>query len=137
MRIFLDTNVLISTYFVPDGTCSFVTQQVSENHTPIIDTIVVDEIERVLRDKLEVSQRERALSLQFLDAFIIVSDDGEQYEVDSSLKADRYILASAVAADADVLITGDKAFRAVDEEVPELSIRTPREFLDMENDRKK
>jgi len=134
MRIFLDTNVLISTYLVPDGTCSVVTRQVSENHTPIIDTIVVDEIERVLRDKLEVSNTERALSLQFLDAFTVVSSDGERYAVDSSLEVDRYILASAVAADADVLITGDNAFRAVDEEVPELSIRTPREFLDAETD---
>jgi putative PIN family toxin of toxin-antitoxin system len=134
MRIFLDTNVLISTYLVPDGTCSVVTRQVRENHTPIIDTIVVNEIERVLRDKLEASHTERALSLQFLDAFTVVSNDGEQYAVDSSLQADRYILASAVAADADVLITGDNAFRAIDDEVPELSIRTPREFLDAEID---
>jgi len=44
------------------------------------------------------------------------------------------VLASAVTADADVLITGDDAFRAVDEAVPELSIRTPREFLDAETD---
>ena len=103
-----------------------------ENHTPIIDTIVVDEIERVLRDKLEVSHTERALSLQFLDAFTVVSSDGKQYAVDSSLQADRCILASAIAADADVLITSDKDFRAVDDEVPELSIRAPREFLDTE-----
>jgi predicted nucleic acid-binding protein len=136
MKVFLDSNVTVAVFEWPEGVCAELYQLAREKHEIVISEVVITEAKRILVDTFQVPEEDVALFVGELQDNHTAGRPDAPYDV--TLKDDDpddpLVLASAVTADADVLITGDDAFRAVDEAVPELSIRTPREFLDAETD---
>lgn len=132
MRIFLDTNVIVAAYEWQNGVCAKVYDMVYRNHDLTTSEKVIAESARILSEKFQVPEELTTIFIEELRENDVAPEPSKAYDVafPDNDQEDPLILASAIAAGVDVLVTGDKAFRSVDESVPELDIRTPREFLD-------
>lgn len=129
MKVFLDTNVLISN-FMWGGVCAKVVERVLTGHRVMTGELVLEEIERVLSDKFDVpSSTVREYTAIFRHYHVEPRAD-HPYDLPIDDPSDPWILAEAVNAGADVLVTGDKSFRSADTHVDELLLCTPREFLE-------
>ena len=136
MRVFLDTNVLVSG-FATRGLCADVIRLVLAEHELVIGEVVLRELERVLTRKIELP----AETIQEIIAFI------EQQTVQPTPKTvspipvrdedDRWILAAALTAKAEVLVTGDKDLLDVADRVSALTITDPRGFWTLAKKRSK
>lgn len=123
MKVFLDTNVLVSA-FVSRGLCTDLLKIVLGEFDLVVSNLVVEEFEHVLRDKLDVPQHvlERALS---------IFDDVEV--VRSRLKFaenDDAILAAAIECEARVFGTGDRELLKAAKGFPIQAV-SPRGFMEL------
>jgi putative PIN family toxin of toxin-antitoxin system len=126
----IDTNVLISAFVLSSAYLSRMVDSISEHHTIVLPTYVLDELKRVTKRKfpakyglLEAFLRELPFELVYTPENI----DKSQYPDIRDAK-DLPILASAVLEDVDVLISGDADFAPLEMEHPE--ILTPKGFVD-------
>ena len=107
MKVFLDTNVLVSA-FATRGLCADVLRLVISRHQLIVGEVVLDEMERVLREKLALPEPVVSEATGFLREFKVVERPAEiSVEVEADPE-DAVVLASALAASADFLVTGDR-----------------------------
>lgn len=131
MRVFIDTNVLISAALFPGGVASRAYYKaVSDPCDPMVSDYVIDELRRVFSRKFP--QR-----MQALDAFIaalssavtIVVTPEDEVDDEATIRDvnDRPILRAARRAGADVLVTGDKDF--LESSVDDPRILSPSDFL--------
>lgn len=129
MRVFLDTNVLVAA-FATRGLCADVTRVVLAEHQLITGEVVLTELREVLdrRIKLPVATVDDILAL--LRDQEVVPKPRKPSEVPVRDPDDRWILASAMAGRADVLVTGDQDLLDVADKAP-LPILTPRGFWDL------
>jgi putative PIN family toxin of toxin-antitoxin system len=107
MKVFLDTNVLVSAV-ATRGLCADVLREVLISHQLIVSPPLFSELENVLKKKL-------ILPLELISEFIeILQQDAHQSspsglpDVDIQDKDDLIILSSALNGDVDIFITGDK-----------------------------
>lgn len=131
MKIVLDTNVLIAAH-IAQGHCADVFEQVVTQHTLVLSDGILEELDRNLRKKFGYTVAESKTVLHFVTthAFIVheVPVLPKRFSRDS---ADDHVLALAVKAKCDLLITGDldllvlKSFKRI-------PIITPREFWKFE-----
>ncbi len=111
MKIFFDTNVLVSTYtdFEEKGTCCKLTDFVLRNphHQFIVAEIILEEFERVMaRFKIPSAlMQEILLALREEE---VIPTSKKPIPVSVRDPDDIHVLASALEAQADVLVTGDK-----------------------------
>lgn len=104
---------------------------VLSRHELVVVETVLEEVERVLVDKLRVPR-------PIVDEALALLLDRPIHPVPPSvpgsplLGSDAKILASALAAGADILITGDRDFLDVRDEIDGIRIVDPREFWEME-----
>jgi len=129
VRVFFDTNVLVSA-FVSRGLCTDLLEIVLAEHELLVSDLVVEEFERVLREKLGAPKPvlERALSV--FDHVKVVSSptavpNGIQFEED-----DATILGAAIEAGADVFVTGDQELLAAAKQSPIPAV-SPRKFMEL------
>lgn len=129
MKVCLDTNVLVAA-FATRGLCTDVLRTVLAEHELILGEVILDELRRVLSRKLRLPP-ERILGVELVFEGIQVVP---KPEAPSPLKvrdrADRWVLATAVAGEAEVLVTGDQDLLVVTGSAP-LKILSPREFWDL------
>ena len=130
MRVFLDTNVLISG-FMGRGLSHDVLRLAVEKHEPITADAVIMEVRRVLAKKFEVSQRD-------IDDLLVTFERWHVEPLPETLplirirdRDDLPILASALAAGADVLVTGDKDLLELKDQITEIKIVDPRGFWNL------
>lgn len=128
MRIMLDTNVLISGFAFHSRGIMEMVRWITDNHQLVLSIYVIDELKEVIARK--------APSMQgALDRFIL----GLPFEMcytptlipqdlpfEMRDPDDVAVLYSAIIAEADILITGDKDFTDIDIEKPE--VLTPSAF---------
>lgn len=107
MRIFLDTNVLASA-FTARGLCAEVYELAALNHQLIIGDPVIEELIRILGGKLRVPPEKLAKLRKELEEFERAPASDAPLAGSMSDPADAAVLACAVAAKADVFVTGDK-----------------------------
>ncbi len=107
MRIFLDTNVLASA-FTTRGLCAEVYELSALNHQLVIGEPVVGELFRILGNKLRVPPEKLARLRKELDEFERAPESNARLARSIPDPADATVLASAVAAKAEVFVTGDK-----------------------------
>jgi len=126
MKIFLDTNVLASAA-ATRGLCADVLRLVFASHELFISEQVLKELRTVLKFKFGVSQ-------DLIDDFIwLLQQDTALVEpaklprVELQDKHDLLILAAAIAAGAEVLVTGDKELLDLGQ-IEGLEILSPRQF---------
>ena len=130
MRILLDTNILISAFILNSPRMLALIDAITQNHTLVLPSYVVEELRDVVQRKFPQKIRQAEQFLLDLPC--------ELYETPSDLDASMYpglrdpkdlpVLASAVAADVDVLLSGDGDFAPLDMRRPETL--TPKEFLE-------
>ncbi len=129
MRVFLDTNVLVSA-FATRGLCADVFRHILAEHELITGEVVIDELRRVLRDRIKVPAPVIASIEQLMRDQVVVARPSEPHPLPIRDIDDRWVLASAVAGEADVLVTGDSDLLDVAPEAP-IGIVDPRGFWDM------
>ena len=129
MRVFLDTNVLVAA-FATRGLCADVMRVVLAEHQLITGEVVLTELREVLgrRIKLPMTTVEDIVAL--LRDQELVPKPRKPSEVPVRDPDDRWILASATAGRADVLVTGDRDLLDVADKAP-LPILNPRGFWNL------
>lgn len=130
MRVFLDTNVLISALSAR-GLCADVVRVVLREHQMVISERVLQELERVFVDKFEVSREALARALDVAISGEVVLDPPEPGDYEIGDSDDARIVAAAIAAEADVLVTGGRDLLNVADQVAEIAVLSPRQFWAM------
>lgn len=125
MKVFLDTNVLVSAY-TARGICSDLVRFVLAEHDLVTGEVNLIELRRVLRDKFHASAAQAAAIEADLRDELVAPKPAQPSSLPVRDPDDRWVLASAVAVGADLLVTGDTDLLAVALESP-IPIVTPRE----------
>lgn len=126
MRGFLDTNVLVSA-FATRGLCADVLRFVLAEHTLVTGEVVLRELRRALRQRLKLAAETAEAVEEFLREYEVAPKPPAPSDVKVRDPDDRWVLASAMAAEVDVLVTGDRDLLDLGPEAP-LRIVDPRGF---------
>lgn len=112
MRVFLDTNVIVSAH-VARGLCADLMRRVLAEHTLLVGEVVLVELRRVLRGRLRVPAELVAQVERDLRNETVVPKPKAPSALPIRDPDDRWIVASAEAAKADLLVTGDQDLLSV------------------------
>ena len=126
MRVFLDTNVLVSA-FATRGLCADVARHGLSEHELIVGEVVLDELCRGLRDRIKLPPEFILTVEEFLREQEVVPKPRQPSEQPRRDPSDRWVLASALEARVDVLVTGDRDLLEVATQTP-LTIVDPRGY---------
>lgn len=127
MRVFLDTNVLVAA-FATRGLCADVVRVVLAEHRLLASETVLSELSRALRHKIRLPDRSVRSVVAFLRQEATVVTSAVPVPVPTLRDpSDAAIVAEALAARADVLVTGDGDLLDVAASLP-LHVASPRDF---------
>jgi putative PIN family toxin of toxin-antitoxin system len=129
VRVCLDTNVLIAA-FATRGLCADVLRIVLAEHELVIGEVILVELRRTLASKFKLPADRIAAIEAVLKTVPIVPKPKAPSDLEIRDAADRWILATAVAGAADVLVTGDEDLLVVAGRAP-VPIVTPRAFWEL------
>ena len=107
MRVFLDTNVLVSA-FATRGVCADVLRVVLAEHTLVTGEVVLQELGRVLRRRIGLPPGAVKEIDEFLREHEVVAKPRARAAVPERDPDDQWVVASAIESRADVLVTGDR-----------------------------
>ena len=129
MRIFPDTNVLVSA-FASRGLCAEVLELVLLDHDLIVGRNVLRELDKALREKIKLPAVRSIEIIEFVsgEATQIV-DKAEPSSVNVDA-ADALVLGEALAGHADLFVTGDAALLRL-AAIGVLYIVSPRRFWEV------
>ena len=129
MRIMIDTNIIISLVVFNSHSLKKAVTNICYKYQLVLCTYIIDELNEVVKNKFPSKQSS-------LDDFLSKTPFELQYtpkgipnipEIEMRDEKDKPILYSAIIANVDILITGDKDFHNLDIEKPE--IISANEFL--------
>lgn len=126
MKVLLDTNVLVSAA-TTRGLCADVVREVFASHDLFISNQVLNELKSVLRGKFGVGHDLIDDFIELLKQDTILTSPAQLLDVELQDKDDLPILGAAIAAGADVLVTGDKELLDLGH-IDDLDILSPRQF---------
>jgi putative PIN family toxin of toxin-antitoxin system len=130
VRVLLDSNVLVSA-FGTRGLCADVLRLVLSEHELVTADVVLAEVERILLMKFRLPQD----AVYDIITFLREHPVEPKPEVEPGQRVrdpdDAWVLASALAAKTDILITGDADLLELGPEAQGLRIMKPREFWDL------
>ena len=133
MRVFLDTNVLVSA-FSTRGLCADVFRTVLAEHELITSEFVLDELQRVLTERFGVPEKNIHSIIALLSRFHLEPISENLPDLVIRDPDDLYVLAAALASNADVLVTGDRDLLDVKDQAG-ITITDPRGFWNMLKER--
>lgn len=128
MRVFLDTNVLVSA-FASRGLCADLFELILLEHELVIGAQVLMELRRSLRQKIKLPAARCDEIIEFLreDASTCVaSAKPVTAAVDDD---DALVLGEAIAGHAEAFVTGDAVIQRL-AEIDQMKILSPRGFWD-------
>jgi uncharacterized protein len=126
VRVCLDTNVLVAAV-ASRGLAADVVRLVLAEHDLLVPAVVLTELERVLATKLKLPKARIAEYLAFLREHEVIAKPARLLDVEVRDRADAWVLASALAAQADVLVTGDQDLLVLGNRAP-VPVLDPRGF---------
>ncbi|MEW6359047.1 MAG: PIN domain-containing protein [Planctomycetota bacterium] len=129
MRIFLDTNVLVSA-FATRGLCADVLRVVLAEHEFLTGEIVLSELEDVLTSRIGLPPKTVGGILALLRRYHVEPRPAYRPDLPISDADDLLVLGSALACGADVFVTGDEEILAV-EKPGDILILNPRGLWDI------
>ena len=129
MKVFLDTNVLVSA-FTTRGLSADVVRLVLTEHELLTGEVNLTELERVLQKRMGVPAPQVGLVLQLLRDQTIIPRPKAPPDIKVRDPDDLWVLASALAGESDILITGDQDLLVLNGKVS-LPILTPRGFWEL------
>ena len=126
MRVFLDTNIIVSA-FATRGLCADLFRQILEAHTLITSEYVLAETRDVLARRFKVPEETVLEIIALLRKQEIVPTPAIFPQIAIRDLDDLPVVAAAIEAKADYLVTGDKDILSI---IPimEIKIVLPREF---------
>lgn len=130
MKVFLDTNVLVSG-FATRGLCADIIRLVLAEHELITAHVVLNELKRVLKQKIELPAEQIQEIFAFLESQTVQPRPISLPSIPVRDEDDQWVLASALAAKAEVLVTGDKDLLDVANQISGLTITDPRGFWNL------
>jgi putative PIN family toxin of toxin-antitoxin system len=129
VRVCLDTNVLVAA-FATRGLCADVFRTVLAEHDLVVGEVILVELRRTLATKLKLpADRIKAIEA-VLTEFPVIAKPAKPRALAIRDTADRWVLATAIAGAADVLVTGDRDLLVVAAESP-VQILEPRAFWEL------
>ena len=131
LRVACDTNVLLSMLGLPGRRLEILWEVIERGDIELVlSEFILEELSRNLIRKIKLSEGETAEILRTLSDYAEIVSPKQRVSVIRQKESDNRILECALAASADVLITGNfkhirplGSFRGIE-------ILTPREFLD-------
>ena len=129
MRIMLDTNILISAFIFKSKKMNELIKVLSNEHKIVICSYCVEEMKEVIDKKFKVDKKSLDKFLETFSFELVYSPaqlEEKKFEIRD--EEDYIILYTAIIENVDILITGDKDFKDVEIERPE--ILTCVEFLE-------
>ena len=129
MRIAVDTNVFVSIVVFESKPLGKMLADISRKHTLVLSTYVIGELSRVIKTRFpdKVAAMDNILFNLSYETEYTPHKIPKHNLFQIRDPKDEKVLYSAITADADILITGDKDFQEIKIERPE--ILTPTEFL--------
>jgi len=131
LRVFVDTNIIISAILFPNGKTAGVFSYLLEKHTVIISSYTKEECKEVFKKKFPLKKELLDIffdGISFEEFKSPEEIDEKQYPKIRDIK-DLPILVSAILSDSDILITGDKDFEDIKIDKP--LIFTPTKYFDL------
>lgn len=131
MRILIDTNVIISAILYPASIPGKAVAKVLNNHKLVLCSFIIEELHRILSRKFKekteyLEEFLKKVTFELVDTPLVI--DSTKYPTIRD-KGDLPILVSAITAEVDMIITGDKDFMGLGIEKP--IVLTPAEFMDV------
>ena len=129
MKVFFDTNVLLAA-FATRGLCADLFAHVLLEHELLVGEAVIRELRSKLRIKLKLPKNTIDEIEVLLRDQVVVSTPAEHLSLNISDPDDEWIVAEALAGNADVLVTGDAALHKLGKRAP-MPIVSPRGLWEM------
>ena len=126
MRVFLDTNVLVSA-FASRGICADLLRHVLVEHHLVTGEIVLTELKRTLLKRIKVPPNVVADIERLLRDHEVVAKPRRHLDLGLRDPDNEWIVASAVAGKADALVTGDRDILETTVRLP-IRVYNPRQF---------
>lgn len=126
MRVFLDTNVLVSA-FATRGLSADVFEAVLVEHDLVTGATVLEELSRALRTKLRYSPARSGDVVGFIESQAVLVVRNAKLAACAAEEDDCRVLGEALSGEAEVFVTGDAALLALDR-LGSLRIVSPRQF---------
>jgi len=126
VRVLLDTNVLVSAV-TTRGLCADVFRAVLAAHELVACAKVLQEVRRILSIKFGVPEQLIAEYLELIGQDAIVAEPGDLPDLPIQDQDDAAIAAAALAAGAQVLVTGDHDLQSL-KSMGKVRIISPRAF---------
>ena len=123
MRVFFDTNVLVSA-FLTRGLCADLLRLVLMEHTLVTSEVVLAELRDVLNRKGRLPAQQVEAIETFLREQPVAPRPTQTLELSLVDADDEWVLASAVLVQADLFVTGDQGVLACNN--PPLPLVNPR-----------
>jgi putative PIN family toxin of toxin-antitoxin system len=123
LRVFLDTNVLVAA-FATRGLCADVLRHILTHHELVTSEPVLTELRRNLRRKIRLPESVIDEVEALLRAHHVQPRPKELPDLELRDRDDLIVVASALAAEAGVLVTGDKDLLEAPRAAPGLSSPT-------------
>ena len=126
MRVLLDTNVIVSAV-TTRGLCADVFRAILAEHELVTCPQVLQEVRRILRIKFGVPEQLIAEYLELTGQEAIMAESEDLPDLPIQDKDDVEIVAAAISARAEVLVTGDHELQGLTS-IGKLRIISPRAF---------
>jgi putative PIN family toxin of toxin-antitoxin system len=126
MKVFLDTNVLVSAV-AARGLCADVLREVLVSHQLVVSDQLFEELKKVLSNKLKVPPNLISEFIEILQQDSHLSTPSAKLEIYIKDQDDLSILSAALEGSADIFITGDNELLDL-KKVGHMDIVSPRSF---------
>lgn len=128
MKVMLDTNILISAFIFKSSIMKQLMYELSKNHEIFICSYTINELKDLIENKFKVNIKALDKFLKDFPFTFVKSPDNPKEDLFYIRdKEDYIILYSAIIANVDIFITGDKDFKDVNVSKPK--ILKPTDFI--------
>jgi putative PIN family toxin of toxin-antitoxin system len=129
VRLFLDTNVLVSAFAVR-GLSTDLLDVVLLEHDLVTGRAVLQELEKALRAKIKLPAERCAEIVEYVSSEAVLVAENASPASCNAEEDDRLVLGEALLAGAEAFVTGDAALVALGS-VEGMRILTPRQLWDL------